>query len=165
MKLQALPGQRWSDQSALWLGLDVFRAMLNEHITSSARQGPDSLTGLCAGDALGSVLSARMGRGDDRSGSGLCPILPTVAGFGGCEPRGGSILGGYNYYMGVAWRNHILELHLDAKQACLVGQPAGSENTLAFAPQSLTKADLMGELSQSRPLCRYASRSVRGSGH
>ena len=40
----------------------------------------------------------------------------------------------------------MLELHFDADQACFFGQPAGSETTITFAPQGLTKTDLMGEL-------------------
>jgi transposase InsO family protein len=39
MTLQALLGQRWSDQTALWAGLDARRAMLNQHIPSSVFQG------------------------------------------------------------------------------------------------------------------------------
>ena len=39
MTLQALLGQRWPDQTALWAGLDTRRAMLNQHIPSSVLQG------------------------------------------------------------------------------------------------------------------------------
>ncbi len=39
MTLQALLGQRWPDQTALWVGLDARRAMLNQHITSWVLQG------------------------------------------------------------------------------------------------------------------------------
>jgi transposase InsO family protein len=39
MTLQALLGQRWSDQTALWAGLDARRAMLNAHIPSGVLQG------------------------------------------------------------------------------------------------------------------------------
>ena len=39
MTLQALLGQRWSDQTALWAGLDARRAMLNQHIPSCVLQG------------------------------------------------------------------------------------------------------------------------------
>lgn len=64
-------------------------------------------------------------------------------------------LGGYDYYLGVTWRNHMLELHFDPKQGCFLGQPAGHETTLTFAPQGLTKADLMGELSHLLALPAY----------
>jgi transposase InsO family protein len=39
MTLQALLGQRWPDQTALWAGLDGRRAMLNQHIPSCVLQG------------------------------------------------------------------------------------------------------------------------------
>jgi transposase InsO family protein len=38
MTLQALLGQRWPDQAALWAGLDARCAMLNQHIPSSVLQ-------------------------------------------------------------------------------------------------------------------------------
>src|SRR5438132_769825 len=38
MTLQALLGQRWSDQTALWAGLDARRAMLNQSIPSWVSQ-------------------------------------------------------------------------------------------------------------------------------
>ena len=39
MTLQALLGQHWPDQPALWAGLDARRAMLNQHIPSCVLQG------------------------------------------------------------------------------------------------------------------------------
>ena len=42
-------------------------------------------------------------------------------------------------------RNQMLELHFDADQGCFIGQLAGSETPVTFAPQGLTKTDLMGE--------------------
>jgi hypothetical protein len=68
-------------------------------------------------------------------------------------------LGGYDYYLGTAWRNQVLDLHFDANQGCFLGQPAGSDITITFAPQGLTKTDLMGEL---RHLV-MATRHVRSS--
>jgi hypothetical protein len=38
MTLQALLGQQWPDQTALWAGLDARRSMLNQHIPSSVLQ-------------------------------------------------------------------------------------------------------------------------------
>ena len=43
-------------------------------------------------------------------------------------------------------RNQMLELRFDAEQCCFIGQLAGSETIVTFAPQGLTKTDLMGEL-------------------
>ena len=49
----------------------------------------------------------------------------------------------------------MLELHFDADQGCFVGQPASNEFTITFAPQGLTKADLMGELGHLLSLPVY----------
>lgn len=64
-------------------------------------------------------------------------------------------LGGYDYHLGTTWRNHLLELHFDATQGCFPGQPADSTLTITFAPQGLTKADLMGELAHLLALPVY----------
>ncbi len=126
MTLQALMGQCWSDQSGLWLGLDARRAMLNEHIPSSALQG---LTPLQAYPLA--AHSGRISRPEwevemlnlDR----VFAYLANGRWFRRVRANGRLDLGGYDYYLGVTWRNHMLELHFDAKQACFLGQPAGSE--------------------------------------
>jgi putative transposase len=64
MTLQALLGQRWPDQPALWVGLDGRRAMRESAYSQLGLTGPRSLTGLSTGGALGSLLSPRMGSGD-----------------------------------------------------------------------------------------------------
>ncbi len=64
-------------------------------------------------------------------------------------------LGGYDDSLGVTWRNHMLELHFDAKQGCFLGQLTGQQTMLTFPPQGLTKADLMGELSHLLALPAY----------
>ena len=52
-------------------------------------------------------------------------------------------------------RNQMLELHFDAEQGCFIGQLAGSETTITFAPRGLTKTDLMGELGHLLALPVY----------
>ena len=44
-------------------------------------------------------------------------------------------LGGYDYYLGVTWRNQMLELRFDTNQGCFLEEPAGSETTITIAPQ------------------------------
>jgi hypothetical protein len=72
MTLQALRGQRWSDQPALWAGLDARRTMRESAYSQRRPPRSRSLASLCAGLALGSLLSARMGSRDARPPSGLC---------------------------------------------------------------------------------------------
>jgi hypothetical protein len=52
-------------------------------------------------------------------------------------------------------RNQMLELRFDAEQCCFIGQLAGSETIVTFAPQGLTKTDLMGELGHLLSLPVY----------
>jgi hypothetical protein len=52
-------------------------------------------------------------------------------------------------------RNQMLEVHFDATQGCFLGQLAGSESLLSFAPQGLTKTDLMGEFGHLLALPAY----------
>jgi len=64
-------------------------------------------------------------------------------------------IGGYDYYLGTTWRNQILEVRFDIDQECFLGQPAGSDIPIMFAPQGLTKTDLMGELGHLLALPAY----------
>ena len=80
---------------------------------------------------------------------------PAVAGSGAYEPTGGSILVAMTTIWALAFRNQMLELRFDADQGCFFGQPASSEITLMFAPQGLTKTDLMGELGHLLALPVY----------
>lgn len=154
MTLQALLGQHWPDQSTLWAGLDVRRAMLNEHIPSSVLQGLAPLQAYPE-----AAHSDRFYRPEweaemldlDR----VFEYLTHCRWFRRVRANGRLDLGGYDYYLGTTWRNHMLELHFDAKQGCFQGQLASHETTLTFAPQGLTKADLMGELSHLLTLPVY----------
>ena len=72
MTLQALLGQRWSDQPALWAGLDARRTMRESAYSQRRLPRSRSLASLSTGLALGSDLTARMGSRDARPSSGLC---------------------------------------------------------------------------------------------
>ena len=81
--------------------------------------------------------------------------LATCRWFRRIRANGRLDLGGYDYYLGMSLRNQMLEVRFDAEQGCFFGQPAGSETTITFAPQGLTKADLMGELGHLLALPVY----------
>src|SRR5271157_5954454 len=57
----------------------------------------------------------------------------------------------------ITWarRNQMLELHFDADQGCFLGQPADSDTIITFAPQGLTKTELMGEMGRLLALPVY----------
>jgi transposase InsO family protein len=154
MTLQALLGQCWPDQTALWAGLDARRAMLNQHIPSSVFQGMAPLQAYPeaahSGRSYHPEWEAEM-LDLDR----VFAYLARCRWFRRVRANGRLDLGGYDYYLGVTWRNQMLELHFDANQVCFLGQPTGSETTLTFAPQGLTKAELMGELGHLLALPVY----------
>ncbi len=154
MTLQALLGQRWPDQTALWVGLDARRAMLNQHIPSCVLQGHAPLQAYPeaahSGRSYRPEWEAEM-LDLDR----VFAYLANCRWFRHVRANGRLDLGGYDYYLGTTWRSHLLELRFDANQGCFLGQPVGSESTITIAPQGLTKTDLMGELGSLLVLPAY----------
>jgi transposase InsO family protein len=152
--LQALLGQRWSDQAALWAGLDARRTMLNQHIPSGVFQGQAPLQAYPE-----AVHSGRFYRPEWEAEmldlARVFAYLATCRWFRRIRANGRLDLGGYDYYLGTSLRNQMLELHFDATQGCFLGQPAGSETILTFTPQGLAKTDLMGELGHLLALPAY----------
>ena len=154
MTLQALLGQHWPDQSTLWAGLDARRAMLNEHIPSSVFQGLAPLQAYPQATHSGRFYRPEW-EAEMLDLDRVFEYLAHCRWFRRVRANGRLDLGGYDYYLGVTWRNHMLELHFDAKQGCFQGQLIGQQATLTFVPQGLTKADLMGELSHLLALPAY----------
>jgi transposase InsO family protein len=151
---QALLGQAYPSPSALWAGLDARRAMLNQHIPSWVLQARAPLQAY--------PEAAHSGRSYRPEWEAEMLDLDRVFAYlGHCHwfrrirANGRLDLGGYDYYLGVTWRNQMLEMRFDADQGCFLGQPAGSEATLTIAPQGLTKIDLMGELGHLLALPAY----------
>jgi transposase InsO family protein len=154
MTLQALLGQRWPDQAALWAGLDARRAMLNQHIPSEVFQGHAPLQAYPEAAHSGRFYRPEW-EVEMLDLARVFAYLPTCRWFRRIRANGRLDLGGYDYYLGMSLRNQMLELHFDATQGCFLGQPAGSESILTIAPQGLTKPDLMGELGHLLALPAY----------
>jgi transposase InsO family protein len=154
MTLQALLGQRWPTQTALWAGLDARRAMLNQHIPSWVLQGHAPLqaypSAAHSGRSYRPEWEAEM-LDLDR----VFQYLASCRWFRHVRANGRLDIGGYDYYLGTTWRNQMLELRFDANQRCFLGQPAGSDTTITIPPQGLTKTDLMGELGHLLALPVY----------
>ncbi len=68
---------------------------------------------------------------------------------------GGLIWEGVTTSLRTSLRNQMLELHFDADQGCFLGQQAGSDTTVTFAPKGLTKPELRGELGHLLALPLY----------
>ena len=154
MTLQALLGQQLPHQSALWAGLDARRSMLNEHIPSCVFQGQAPLQAYPQAAHSGRVSRPEW-EAEMLDLDRVFGYLTRCRWFRRVRANGRLDLGGYDYYLGTTWRNHMLELRFDATQGCFFGQPEGSESILPIAPQGLTKTDLMGELGHLLALPTY----------
>jgi transposase InsO family protein len=145
MTLQALLGQHWSDQTALWAGLDARRSMLNQHIPSRVLQGHAPLQAYPQAAHSGRFYRPEL-EAEMLDLDRVFQYLANCRWFRRVRANGRLDIGGFDYYLGTTWRSHMLELRFDATQGCFLGQPEGSDTTITFAPQGLTKTDLMGEL-------------------
>jgi hypothetical protein len=154
MTLQALLGQHWPDQTALWAGLDARRTMLNQHIPSRVLHGQAPLQAYPA--AMHSGRSYRPEwEADLLNLNRVYDYLASCRWFRQVKPNGRITIGGYQYYIGTKFRSRAVELTFDALQGVFVCQPEGSDTAIAIVPQGLTKADLMGELSSLLALPAY----------
>jgi hypothetical protein len=98
--------------------------MLNEHIPSSVLQGLAPLQAFPQAAHSGRFYRPEW-EGEMLDLDRVFAFLANGRGFRRVRANERLDLGGYDYYLGVTWRNHILELHFDAKQGCFLGQPAG----------------------------------------
>ncbi len=154
MTQQALLGQRWSDQPALWAGLDARRTMLNQHIPSGVLQDHAPLQAYPEAAHSGRFYRPEW-EAEMLDLARVFEYLANCRWFRRIRANGRLDIGGYDYYLGTSLRNQMLELHFDATQGYFLGQPAGSESILTIAPQGLTKTDLMGELGHLLALPAY----------
>ncbi len=119
--------------------------MLNEHIPSCVLQGQAPLQAYPQAADSGRISRPEW-EAEMLDLDRVFGYLTRCRWFRRVRANGRLDLGGYDYYLGTTWRNHMLELRFDATQGCFLGQPVGNESTLTIAPQGLTKTDLMGEL-------------------
>jgi transposase InsO family protein len=154
MTLQALLGQQWSDQAALWVGLDARRMMLNHHIPSWVLNGRAPLEAYPAAAHSGRSYRPEW-EADMLDLNRVFQYLANCRWFRHIKSNGRFAIGGYQYYLGTHLRGRTLELHFDASEGCFVGQPEGSDTTITIAPQGLTATDLMGELAGLLALPAY----------
>ncbi len=154
MTLQALFGQHWPDQTALWAGLDARRAMLNQHIPSRVLHGQAPLQAYPQ-----AIHSGRSYRPEWEAEmldlQRVYQYLATCRWFRHIKSNGRIVIGGYQYYLSTALRGRTIELHFDPIRGCFVGQPEGTDTTLTIAPQGLSKTELLGELAGLLTLPAY----------
>ncbi len=154
MTLQALLGQYWPDQTALWAGLDARRTMLNQHIPSRALQRQAPLQAYP--QAAHSGHSYRLEwEAEMLDLNRVFQYLATCRWFRRVKSNERIAIGGYEYYLSTALRGRTIELIFDPVQGTFLGQPEGSDTIITIAPQGLSKTELMGELGKMLALPAY----------
>ena len=154
MSGQALKGQSWSDQAALWAGLDERRAQLNTAIPSAV------LGGLAPLQADPTAAHARGWYRPEWEAelldlSRLDAYLADGEWFRTSNSHGEIWLGRQRYNLGCRWRNQQVQLRYDQHRRELLCWAGGSAEARRLAIQGLTVADLMGELAPVLSLPAY----------
>ncbi|MDP9315857.1 MAG: hypothetical protein M3R24_34195 [Chloroflexota bacterium] len=154
MTLQALLGQHWPNQTALWAGLDARRTMINQYIPSRVLQGQAPLQAYPAAAHSGRSYRPEW-EAEMLDLTRVFQYLATCRWFRQIKSNGRVGIGGYQYYLSTAWRGRTVELQFDPLQGYFIGQPEGIETTVTLAAQRLSKSELMGELAALLALPAY----------
>jgi hypothetical protein len=154
MSAQALVGQSYRDQAALWATLDVRRERLNKQI------GCAGLGGLAPLEATPSArVSGRAYRveweAEMLSLERVDEYLAQGEWYRNSNSHGEVYLGGQRYNLGTKWRNSEVQLRYEAESRSVIGQPAGSIQTYRWEVRGLQITDLMGELAPMLTLPQY----------
>jgi transposase InsO family protein len=154
MTLQALLGQYWPDQTALWAGLDARRTMLNQHIPSRALHGQAPLQAYPEASHSGRSYRPEW-ETEILDVQRVFQYLANCRWFRRVKSNGRIAIGGYEYYLSTALRGRTLELTFDPVEGTFLGQPEGSNTIITIVPQGLSKTELMGELAGLMALPAY----------
>jgi hypothetical protein len=146
MARQALMGQTWHTQTALWHRLDERRAVLNHYFPVRA------LHRLSPFQAYPEALySGRPYRPEWEKDlfetERVYRYLAQGRWFRRIRDNGHFAMGGYQYYIGNRFARRELEIAFDADQVAFNCRPEGSEECVSLPPQGLTKAEMMGDLA------------------
>lgn len=148
MDAQALKGQSWSDLEQLWQGLDRRTEMLNRHlpVRTMDRQAPL----LAFPNAVHSQRPYQPAWEQellqlDR----LYRYLASGRWFRRTNKSGNFAIGGHYYRTYWRWGSKTIEITFDAPTVSLICTlEGGTEEPLRVPLQGLSKAELMGELSE-----------------
>lgn len=154
MTAQALLGQTYSSQAALWAGLDERREVLNQHLPSRVLSHQAPLQAYPQ-----AIHSGRMYRPEWEEDL-LClenvwTYLQQGRWFRSSRSNGMVCLGSYQYYIGKPFAGRSVEIRFDPDAIAFLCQPEGCEEIVRVPAQGLTKADLMGELAAMQALPIY----------
>jgi transposase InsO family protein len=154
MTLQALLGQAWPSQTALWAGLDARRARLNQHIPSRVLGGRAPLEAYPQAAHSGRSYRPEW-EADMLDLQRVAQYLSTCRWFRRAKPNGVFALGGYLYNVSTKYGGRTIELSFDAERAVFVAHPEGCSETVVISPRGLSKAELMGEMADFAALPAY----------
>jgi hypothetical protein len=153
MTRQALLGQKYSHQDALWSGLDARREVLNEELpVRTLKQAP--LKAYPQAKHSGRFYQPQWEENLldlERVGA----YLGQGRWFRRVKGNGHFTLGGHGYYIGNRFIGKMLEIHFESGTMSLKCQPEGSEEVIDLPAQGVSKIDLMGEFGQLQALPAY----------
>ncbi len=154
MTRQAVLGQTWPDQPALWAGLDQRRMILNRYLPTRVLNGQAPLEAY-----PGALHSARSYRPEwEAELLDLARVYRYLAHgrwFRRTNSHGEFQRATQSYYVGDPFRRHTIEIRFDPDRITFVCQPEGSDATMCLPVRNLTKAYLMGELNSFLKLPPY----------
>jgi hypothetical protein len=127
MTLQALLGQHWPDQTALWAGLDARRTMLNQHIPSRVLQGRAPLQAYPEAAHSGRSYRPEW-EAEMLDVQRVFHYLATCRWFRRVKSNGRFALGGYEYYLS----RQVIRLSPLRRRAG--ANPSSWENSRTYSP-------------------------------
>jgi hypothetical protein len=154
MTLQALLGQHWPNQTALWAGLDARRTMLNQYIPSRSLDGRAPLQAYPEAAHSGRTYRPEW-EAEMLDMDWVFQYLAMCRWFRQVKANGRFAIGGYEYYLSTQLRGRTLELTFDSIQGSFRVLPEGTDMPIMVAPRGLTKPELMGELASLLALPTY----------
>jgi transposase len=153
MTWQALLGQSWTDQAALWSGLDQRREVLNTILPSRALGQPPLTAYPTASHSGRSYRPEWEAELLDLRRVGV--YLAGAEWFRQTNPQGQWSLGSYWYNLGRQFARRELAITFDQQTWEWICRPAGTDQPIRFAVKGLTKEALMGDLAQMLALPAY----------
>jgi hypothetical protein len=146
MARQALQGQSWADQEALWEALDERRGILNTEM-------PTRLFGGCT-PVQAHPAASHSGRPyRPEWEEELLDVDRVYRYLAGCrwfrqvKPNGRIKIGGYQYYLGLRLAGAAVTITFDQEAGVLLCQPENKPIAVAVPIQGISASELMGELS------------------
>lgn len=154
MARQALEGQQWDEQPALWRELDARREVLNTRMPMNHFSGRTPLEANPAARHSGRPYRPEW----ERELLDLDRVYRYLAGcrwFRQVKPNGRIKLGGYQYYLGVRLAGAAVTITFDTVSGVLLCHPEHKSVAVAVPIQGISVTELMGELATITQLPSY----------